>query len=355
MHTTENYMDRLELAPFLNPTHLQLIILPTEQCNFRCTYCYEDFEIGMMKRNTVEAIKKLLEKRLPKLQSLSLSWFGGEPLMAKNIVTELNEFAQRECASAGIRFVSSMTTNAFGLDRGTFDHLVKLDVRDYQVSIDGDEEEHNKTRKLVNGKGSFQKIWGNLLALRSSEEKFDVMLRVHVHKENIDSIKQLLPKMQEAFGADPRFTIFLKAVGNWGGDSVRAMELIKKPQDTIAELKVQLEQLGWFDQRPTVAGCNASISMCYASKPNSFVIRADGALAKCTVAFSDARNHVGHINDDGTLEIENDKVRTFMRGFQSLDKAELHCPMKGMPKVVEEKVLKFERMNDITGDVAVAA
>lgn len=355
MQNTEKHMDRLDLAPYLNPTHLQLIILPTEQCNFRCTYCYEDFEIGMMKRNTVDAIKKLLEKRLPKLQSLSLSWFGGEPLMAKNIVSELSGFAQSECASAGIRFTSSMTTNAFGLDRATFDNLVQLDVRDYQISIDGDEEEHNKTRKLANGKGSFKKIWANLLALRESTEQFVVMLRVHVHKENTESIKQLLPKMQEAFGDDPRFTIFLKAVGDWGGNTVKSMELIKKPQEIIAELKVQLQELGWFNARPQVAGNNASISMCYASKPNSFVIRADGNLAKCTVAFSDTRNHVGHINDDGTLEIENNKVRTFMRGFQSMDREELHCPMKGMPKAMEVKVLKFERMNDITGAVAVAA
>jgi len=32
----------------LNPKSLELILYPTEQCNFRCTYCYEDFLIGRM-------------------------------------------------------------------------------------------------------------------------------------------------------------------------------------------------------------------------------------------------------------------------------------------------------------------
>ncbi len=346
-------MDRIELAPHMNPHQLQLIILPTEQCNFRCTYCYEDFEIGMMKRNTVLAIKKLIENRLPRLDYFALSWFGGEPLMAKAIVTELNAFAQRECAAAGVEFAAAMTTNAFGLDRDTFDQLVALDIRDYQISIDGDESEHNKTRKLVNGKGSFARIWSNLLALRSSPETFKIMLRVHVHKDNVDSIRALLPKMQDAFGDDPRFTIFMKAVGNWGGDSVKSMDLLHKPEDIIADLKAQLTELGWFKARPVATGGPVrTVTPCYAAKPNSFVIRADGNLAKCTVAFSDPRNRVGQINDDGTLELENDKLRTFMRGFQSLDKSALHCPMKGMPKAMEEKVLKFERMQDILAQPA---
>jgi uncharacterized protein len=335
-------MDKTTLAPYMSRRMLELILLPTEQCNFRCTYCYEDFEIGQMKENTVEAIKKLIMARLPSLEVFAISWFGGEPLMAKSVVYELNDFAQRACKQAGVEFRSQMTTNAFGLDRGTFDRLVELNLRHYQISLDGDEEQHNKTRKLMSGRGSFQKIWDNLLQMRANSEQFIIMLRLHIHQDNLDSVKVLLGKIAREFGDDARFTIFMKAVGNWGGDSVKSMALVRDSAEIIAELEQLLVDYQWFAKRSVKPG-PAQVVPCYAARPSSFVIRADGSLAKCTVAFNDARNRVGSINDDGTLTIENEKMRNFMRGFQTLDEKALQCPMHTMPKLEEFKVIKFDR------------
>ena len=335
-------MDKSTLASFLDPRVLELIILPTEQCNFRCTYCYEDFEIGEMKANTVEAIKLLIMRRLPKIQRLVISWFGGEPLMAKAHVFELNAFAKRECERAGIEFLSNMTTNAFGLDRATFDTLSQLGMRKYQISMDGDEEGHNQTRKLMSGRGSFKKIWSNLLAMRESSEPFYVKLRVHVHKSNLESVRSLIEKVNAEFGKDERFYIFFKSVGNWGGDSVKQMDLIKDSRTVIAEFEALLESWGWFAAR-SYGKNERPFNPCYAAVPSSFVIRADGSLAKCTVAFSDPRNRIGHINDDGTLHIDNEKMLQFMRGFEDGNQSALHCPMKGMPAADEVKVIRFER------------
>ena len=41
----------------------KLILLPTEKCNFRCSYCYENYEIGQMSNQTMESIKKLIWNR----------------------------------------------------------------------------------------------------------------------------------------------------------------------------------------------------------------------------------------------------------------------------------------------------
>jgi uncharacterized protein len=86
----------LSAAGVLNPTcsgtasSMHHNLLPTEDCNFRCTYCYEDFAIGRMSRATIEAVKKLIESRVPKLRALTIGWFGGEPLIAKDIVMEIS-------------------------------------------------------------------------------------------------------------------------------------------------------------------------------------------------------------------------------------------------------------------------
>jgi uncharacterized protein len=70
-----------ELAA-ISSDSLGLIILPTEACNFRCVYCYETFEHGKMNPILVQALKKFITSRISDLSSLSISWFGGEPLCA---------------------------------------------------------------------------------------------------------------------------------------------------------------------------------------------------------------------------------------------------------------------------------
>jgi len=55
---------------------LKLTLFPTEQCNFRCTYCYEDFEIGRMSPDTIEGVKALIDTRARELTELHVSWFN---------------------------------------------------------------------------------------------------------------------------------------------------------------------------------------------------------------------------------------------------------------------------------------
>jgi uncharacterized protein len=70
--------------------------------------------------------------------------------------------------------------------------------------------------------------------------------------------------------------------------------------------------------------------VCYASKANSLAIRADGGIAKCTVALYDARNSVGKLQDDGTVSIDRERLLPWLRGLESLKPSELACPYNGM-------------------------
>jgi uncharacterized protein len=57
-----------ELAASFSNQVLHLILLPTEHCNFRCTYCYEDFSIGRMTPEIIDSIKRLIDRRLDGLK-----------------------------------------------------------------------------------------------------------------------------------------------------------------------------------------------------------------------------------------------------------------------------------------------
>jgi uncharacterized protein len=125
--------------------NFNLILLPTERCNFRCIYCYEDYSVGKMKQETILGIKGLLDRRCADLDRLNVSWFGGEPLVAKSIVFEISEYATKLTHKyAGLVYTGDMTTNGYLLNYDTAKALADVGVRNYQISLDGPRDVHNQ-------------------------------------------------------------------------------------------------------------------------------------------------------------------------------------------------------------------
>lgn len=61
------------------------------------------------------------------------------------------------------------------------------------------------------------------------------------------------------------------------------------------------------------------------------VVRATGDIAKCTVAFGLPGNRVGKLEPDGAINLDQDKMQSWMRGFASGDHVELQCPAQNYP------------------------
>ena len=260
---------------------LHLILLPTERCNFRCTYCYEDFAIGRMRPETVLAVKRLIDRRLDDLQSLSVSWFGGEPMLGRGIVEDISEHIVRVRAERPnpFHYVADMTTNGYLLDIAKVERLASLGIHHFQISLDGPEALHDRTRLRADRKGTFQKIWCNLLAIRDGIAPVDVLLRVHLTPDNLPLMPEFLAQVRVTFLADPRFKVLLKAVEHLGGPNDPTMETI--PTRSQAGIIRELEKIV-LDGVDSDALFSAP-EICYAARSNSLVIRADGRVGKCTV------------------------------------------------------------------------
>lgn len=314
------------IASAFDPRYLELILLPTERCNFRCTYCYEDFGLGKMPKRVVDAIKLLLRARAGDLDTLHLSWFGGEPLVARDIVLDLNNFAKREYA--GRDFSSSITTNGYFLNRTLFDELVESGARHFQISLDGPKAEHDKTRVTVGGKGTFDTIMKNLIDTKGSSADFAVSLRVHVSGDNVAQVPLLIDQLVSEFGGDARYELFVKEVSRLGGPNDDSISLVA--QDRFHELVSSIQKR-----------CNGSMRVewdepgrahvCYAARLNSLLIRSDGRIGKCTVALGDAQNVIGLLNDNGSLTLDRDKLLHWTGGLFTGDPAQLACPWSSHP------------------------
>lgn len=320
-----------KIISLVSNRYLELILLPTEQCNFRCVYCYEDFSIGKMKANTVSAIKYLLQNRAAELDVIKISWFGGEPLAAKDIVLDLSEFAQALTKShPNLRYISGMTTNAFLLKPDLFMRLVNLGINHYQISLDGTPSMHDKSRIRSNGGETFYKIWQHLLAMKATDLAFNVIIRLHLTPDNVSNMTELVEILKSEFAYDPRFSVFFKAIENLGGPNSGSFKTLHG-QDKAGILKQFQQQLAG---KLTANKIDANEPyVCYAAQTNSFVIRANGRIGKCTVAFHDDRNTLGQLHDDGTISIDPDKLALWTRGIKTRDTQALHCPATKLPKL----------------------
>lgn len=309
---------------------LHLIVLPTEKCNFRCVYCYEDFNVGTMKPEVEEGIKNLLQVRGPELSSLQIGWFGGEPLLGFHVIENIMTYVLESMPkSADLEVKSDITTNGFMLNRQIFDKLLRLKVNRFQISFDGDKEDHDKLRVQLKNKPTFDKIWSNIEYAHSTDQEFTVVVRLHLNSGNEESVRSFLDRYSQTIGNDQRFILFIRGLERLGGKNDANLPILEggEKDKVYDRIRKHIDKLG-LNHRLFAAksGTENGLATCYASKLNSMVIRADGRIAKCTVALYDDINTIGRINRNGTIEIDNSKLRWWTRGLFSGDKVALFCP-----------------------------
>jgi uncharacterized protein len=286
-----------------------------------------------MKKETVLGIKALLKKRASELDDLDISWFGGEPLIAKDIILDISSYANDlACKYQQMRYSGGMTTNGYLLDHKTLVALSDVGIRNYQISLDGPREIHNKSRISVNGFETYDKIWENLLAIRSSSSQVSVLLRIHFSVDTFNLLDPLIDDIRKEFLHDSRFSVIFEAIKRLGGSKDESIKIFSSAEQESAINLLTIKLYG-ENFAPSKYPFTQDNYICYASRPNSLVIRANGDISKCTVALNDARNKIGYLQEDGRLEMLPDRLAPWIRGIESFDPSTLACPLSTLPSL----------------------
>lgn len=309
----------LEMAEYFSPRRMRLIVFPTEKCNFRCTYCYEDFAIGRMSDTVADGIVALVTSRAQEMEHLDIDWFGGEPLLAKKLIYRVGAQIFDLCRANGISLRGSITSNGYLLAPDVALALLERGITRFQISMDGPQSVHDSRRRTAGGGGSFETIAGNLTSLLQLEGRFKLTLRVHFDPTTIEQVKQFLGAEVKEWARDDRVEVLFYHVDNLSSD-----KSVHVPQLSWSERKAVISELQSLVPR-SVSNLDTPY-VCYAAQPNAFVIRADGRLAKCTVALDDDANTIGSLLRDGRIEVDNEKAREWMVGWANLDQRTLACP-----------------------------
>lgn len=131
-------------------------------CNLACSYCYkEDLDTPakgrrMSYETAVKSIDLLLRES-PDRDSYNIVFFGGEPLSNLPLIREVVTYAEPRFAEAGKTVNFTLTTNATLLTEEIVDWL---DAHRFglTVSMDGPKALHDRHRKTVGGKGSYDVV-----------------------------------------------------------------------------------------------------------------------------------------------------------------------------------------------------
>lgn len=131
-------------------------------CNLSCTYCYkEDLTTPAkgerMEFETAARSVDLLFQEAASRESVNVVFFGGEPLTNLPLIREVVAYAEEKGKAAGKRVDFSLTTNAVLLTEETVDWLDEHRFG-ITVSMDGPKPLHDRNRKTVGGKGSYDVV-----------------------------------------------------------------------------------------------------------------------------------------------------------------------------------------------------
>lgn len=274
-----------------------VIVNPTLDCNLNCWYCYENKIHGSeMKEDVVSGICRHIIRYYEDhpFRKLKLSFFGGEPFMRPLVIKQLVDFGSDFCTSKGIKLILDFTTNGTLISQSILNHIKDYECV-FQITIDGNQEQHNKIKYSKSKKlDAFTATLRNIYRIQQSIKNSFVFVRVNFDKDTLTDFDSILRKLK---GMDKNRTcVILKKV--WQVDS----EEISKSE--VMDVIERLLQSGFVVDYYNQGG------ICFADRRNQVTFNFDGNVFKCTtISRFDEENSLG-VLDTSTGDILWDKEKT---------------------------------------------
>jgi len=287
---------------------LELTLLASEDCNFRCVYCYEQFKRGTMRPDVRLGVRSLIAGRARYLRELRLEWFGGEPLYGWDAIADIAPFVKQVIDDHGLVGGQTMTTNGYLLTEERATKLLEWGCRGYQITVDGLPAEHDCKRVGRDGSPTYDVIMDNLRSLKARKDRFIVAIRVNYDQLNAPKLLPFLDTLAEDFADDPRFVLRFRAVGKWGGENDANLSTcgVGEQRAMIDQLRTKADDVRLHQEAGITVASEFGSQVCYAARPYHLIVGANGAIMKCTVALDKVpENIVGHLEPDGTFEMND--------------------------------------------------
>lgn len=276
-----------------NSSTLALTIAPTLKCNFACPYCFEaQGELaGPMSVDVQQYLIDFIRRKAREIRHLKVQWYGGEPLMAMDVVENLNEHIARIVEENKLEYSAQLITNGYLLTPEIAQKMKDWNVKGIQITLDGPPETHDRRRIPPDGAPTFYQILKNIKAAAGSQIPF--VIRVNVDQDNIDQCERVLDIIEQE-GLKEQAYLNFSPVRSFNADAVLNNCVADKDFASFHTiLRSNLLARGF---KATKTICPVPLGNgCSADLLNAYLIDPAGWMYKCWTDIGYPDLAVGHL------------------------------------------------------------
>lgn len=272
----------------------QLTLNTSLDCNLCCWYCYETH--AQKTNMSLELVKNILlhleiKSQADPFKILELSFFGGEPLLNYKAIKALLEGVKMLSERFDFDIHLTFVTNGTLINQKYVELLKEFKVR-FQITIDGNKDTHNNTRKYKSkllGTDSYGRIMDNLKLLNEQEAEFYFIVRVNYETDTLKSISKLMADLEFL---DKRRTAL----------SLHRVWQHKATEEDSALLINAINYINSMGFVVSTFPLATNLENCYADNYNQAIINYDGNVYKCTARDFSSEQPSGKLNSLGLIE-----------------------------------------------------
>ena len=328
-----------------------LTIAPTLGCNFACDYCFQgqNKAFNVMPDTVQNAIVDRVEKMYEKFNLINLSWYGGEPLIERDIVFKLGDRLVNKAEKAKKVLTAMVVTNGWFLDKDTAKKLENIKVRLAQITLDGPAIFHDAQRYLLSRKPTYHRIIENICSA-IDEVKMMFSIRVNIDDRNQDHIMAMIDEF-----------------ANYGLCNKQNLQMYFAPVEGItkgcqdaSEYSMSKKKYGQLEASLIRYSFNKRVNLgipfppkffglCTATHPHSVVITPNGDMHKCWDTVSWPEFKVGTIFDYDDM-YDGDEYKKWADWSPFEDPICRNC--KILPTCAGSCSYKYIHTEDLKGEAA---
>lgn len=284
-------------------TTLHLTISTTLGCNLKCGYCFEKDKKNINIKEDEDSIFHFIKNNIEHKEHLSISWFGGEPLLNLKSIETLSQKIIRLSTFQGLSYSADITTNGVYMTEKNAKVLQKSLVSSVQITMDGDQEIHDKMRPKLNNKGSYEDVLKGLII---SNKYFQTLLRINLNEKNIASVERLLYILAD-------LKLFNIQLGFAPIVSDEVIEEDTHPPFTIesfAKAEVHLSKVAkklGFSISAKLSQNREKVS-CQVLNPNYYIIEPNGYINKCVDFIGMPMHSIAQLNQGRLQASQNEMI-----------------------------------------------